>query len=83
MAGRIKDEDIALVRERARIDDVVGSYVTLKNAGGGNLAVELLAAFGLRRGERTVGGDVRHPHQGGCVRDPSAVDAHRRLVRTA
>ncbi|MEV0290948.1 MULTISPECIES: DNA primase [unclassified Kribbella] len=37
MAGRIKDEDIALVRERARIDDIVGSYVTLKNAGGGNL----------------------------------------------
>ncbi|MFC9693143.1 DNA primase [Kribbella sp. NPDC056951] len=37
MAGRIKDEDIALVRERARIDDVVGSYVTLKNAGGGSL----------------------------------------------
>ncbi|GAA3086589.1 DNA primase [Kribbella aluminosa] len=25
------------MRERARIDDVVGSYVTLKNAGGGNL----------------------------------------------
>jgi DNA primase len=37
VAGRIKDEDIALVRERARIDDIVGSYVTLKNAGGGNL----------------------------------------------
>ena len=37
MAGRIKEEDIALVRERARIDDVVGSYVTLKNAGGGSL----------------------------------------------
>lgn len=37
MAGRIKEEDIALVRERARIDEVVGSYVTLKNAGGGNL----------------------------------------------
>jgi DNA primase len=37
VAGRIKDEDIALVRERARIDDIVGSYVTLKNAGGGSL----------------------------------------------
>jgi DNA primase len=37
VAGRIKEEDIALVRERARIDDVVGSYVTLKNAGGGSL----------------------------------------------
>ena len=37
MAGRIKDEDVALVRERARIDDVVREYVTLKNAGGGSL----------------------------------------------
>ena len=37
MAGRIKEEDIALVRERARIDEIVGSYVTLKNAGGGSL----------------------------------------------
>ncbi|WP_229053369.1 DNA primase [Aeromicrobium sp. Leaf350] len=32
---RIKDEDIQLVRERARIDEVVESYVTLKSAGGG------------------------------------------------
>ena len=31
------DEDIALVRERARIDEVVSEYVTLRNAGGGNL----------------------------------------------
>lgn len=37
MAGRINDEDIALVRERARIDEIVGSYVTLRNAGGGSL----------------------------------------------
>ncbi len=37
MAGRINDDDIAEVRERARIDDVVGSYVTLKPAGGGAL----------------------------------------------
>lgn len=36
MAGLIKDEDIQLVRERARIDEVVGQYVTLKNAGGGS-----------------------------------------------
>jgi DNA primase len=35
MAGLIKDEDIQLVRERARIDEVIGQYVTLKNAGGG------------------------------------------------
>ncbi|WP_375000221.1 DNA primase [Aeromicrobium sp. CTD01-1L150] len=36
MAGRIKDEDIQLVRERARIDEVVEQYVTLRNAGGGS-----------------------------------------------
>ncbi len=37
MAGLIRDDDIALVRERARIDEVVSSYVTLKHAGGGSL----------------------------------------------
>ncbi len=36
MAGRIREEDIAEVREKARIDDVVSQYVTLKNAGGGS-----------------------------------------------
>ena len=37
MAGRIRDDDIALVREKARIDEVVSGYVTLRNAGGGSL----------------------------------------------
>ncbi|MBC2934212.1 DNA primase [Nocardioides sp. zg-1228] len=37
MAGRIRDDDIAEVREKARIDDVVSGYVTLKRAGGGSL----------------------------------------------
>ncbi|WP_210650778.1 DNA primase [Nocardioides sp. SYSU D00065] len=37
MAGRIRDDDIAEVREKARIDDVVSGYVTLKSAGGGSL----------------------------------------------
>ena len=37
MAGRIRDEDIAEVREKARIDDVVSTYVTLRNAGGGSM----------------------------------------------
>lgn len=32
----IKDEDIQLVRERVRIDEIVESYVTLRNAGGGS-----------------------------------------------
>ena len=36
MAGRIREDDIAEVREKARIDDVVGQYVTLRNAGGGS-----------------------------------------------
>ncbi|HEU4426001.1 MAG TPA: DNA primase [Pilimelia sp.] len=37
MAGRIRDEDIALVRERTSIADVISEQVTLKPAGGGNL----------------------------------------------
>ena len=36
-AGLIKDEDVQLVRERTRIDEVIGQYVTLKSAGGGSL----------------------------------------------
>ncbi len=35
MSGRIRDEDVAYIRERASIDEVVGDYVQLKNAGGG------------------------------------------------
>ena len=37
MAGRIRDEDIALVRERTAIADVISERVTLRSAGGGNL----------------------------------------------
>jgi DNA primase len=37
VVGRIREEDIALVRERARIDEIIGAHVTLKNAGGGSL----------------------------------------------
>jgi DNA primase len=37
MAGLIRREDIAAVRERARIDEVVGTYVTLKSAGVGSM----------------------------------------------
>ncbi|MGL4831901.1 MAG: DNA primase, partial [Propionibacteriaceae bacterium] len=37
MAPRILDEDIQTVRERARIEDVVGAFVALKTAGGGSL----------------------------------------------
>jgi DNA primase len=37
MAGRIRDEDIALVRERSAVEEVVGEYLQLRNAGGGSL----------------------------------------------
>lgn len=37
MASRIRDEDIALVRERSPIDAVVSDHVTLRSAGGGSL----------------------------------------------
>ncbi|MDP9393594.1 MAG: DNA primase [Actinomycetota bacterium] len=37
MAGRIRDEDVALVKERADIAEVIGERVTLRHAGGGNL----------------------------------------------
>ena len=35
MAGRIKDEDVQHIRDHSPIDDVVGEYVQLKSAGGG------------------------------------------------
>ena len=37
MAGRIREESIAEVREKAPIEEVVSQYVTLKNAGGGSM----------------------------------------------
>ena len=37
MAGLIRREDIEAVRERARIEDIVGEHVTLKSAGVGSL----------------------------------------------
>ena len=33
MAGRIRDEDVALVRERAPIDEIIGEHVALRRAG--------------------------------------------------
>jgi DNA primase len=36
VAGRIREDDIAQVRERARIDEVIEDHVTLRNAGGGS-----------------------------------------------
>jgi DNA primase len=37
MPGRIRQEDIAAVRERSPIADVVGEYLQLRPAGGGSL----------------------------------------------
>jgi DNA primase len=37
VAGRIRDEDIALVRERSAVDEVIGEYLQLRNAGGGSV----------------------------------------------
>ena len=37
MAGRVRTEDVALVRERVRVDAVIGEVVTLRSAGAGSL----------------------------------------------
>ena len=37
MPGRIRDADIAEIRERVRIDEVIGEYVALRRAGGGSV----------------------------------------------
>jgi DNA primase len=37
MPGRIRDEDLALVRERSAVEEVIGEYLQLKSAGGGSL----------------------------------------------
>jgi DNA primase len=37
VAGRIRDEDIAAVRERSPVDEVIGEYLHLRNAGGGSV----------------------------------------------
>ncbi|MCW0216404.1 MAG: DNA primase [Pseudonocardia sp.] len=37
MAGRIRDSDISEVRDRTRIEEVVGEYVSLRRAGAGSL----------------------------------------------
>ncbi|NYH79808.1 DNA primase [Actinopolyspora biskrensis] len=57
MAGRIRESDIAEVRERNRIDDVVGEYVALRRAGGG--ALKGLCPF---HDEKTPSLNVRPNH---------------------
>ncbi|GAA4662921.1 DNA primase [Amycolatopsis dongchuanensis] len=57
MAGRIRESDIAEVRDRNRIDEVVGDYVALRNAGGG--ALKGLCPF---HDEKTPSFNVRPTH---------------------
>jgi DNA primase len=57
VAGRIRESDIAQVRERARIDDIVGEYVSLRRAGGG--ALKGLCPF---HDEKTPSFNVRSTH---------------------
>jgi DNA primase len=57
VAGRIRDSDIAEVRERSRIDEVVGEYVALRRAGGGSL--KGLCPF---HNEKTPSFNVRPTH---------------------
>ena len=57
VAGRIRDSDIAEVRERNRIDIVISDYVTLRSAGGG--ALKGLCPF---HDEKTPSFNVRPTH---------------------
>src|ERR1700756_1555468 len=71
MPGRIRQEDIAAVRERSPIADVVGEYLQLRPAGGGSLKGlcpfhdEKTPSFNVTPGKElyycfscTAGGDV-------------------------
>jgi DNA primase len=73
MAGRIRDVDIAEVRERNRIDEVVGEYVALRRAGSDSLKGlcpfhdEKSPSFNVRPGHGTF-------HCFGCGEGGSVVD---------
>jgi DNA primase len=57
VAGRIRESDIAEVRDRNRIDEVIGEYVALRRAGGG--ALKGLCPF---HDEKTPSFNVRPTH---------------------
>jgi DNA primase len=57
VAGRIRDSDIAEVRDRVRVDEVIGEYVTLRRAGAGS--VKGLCPF---HDEKTPSFNVRPSH---------------------
>ncbi|MGB8995029.1 MAG: DNA primase [Pseudonocardiaceae bacterium] len=73
MAGRIRDADIAEVRERNRIEEVVGEYVALRRAGADSLKGlcpfhdEKSPSFHVRPGHGTF-------HCFGCAEGGSVVD---------
>jgi DNA primase len=73
VAGRIRDADIAEVRERNRIDEVVGEYVALRRAGADSLKGlcpfhdEKTPSFNVRPGHGTF-------HCFGCGEGGSVVD---------
>ncbi|WP_041759958.1 DNA primase [Pseudonocardia dioxanivorans] len=73
MAGRIRDSDIAEVRDRARIDEVIGEYVALRRAGAGSL--KGLCPF---HDEKTPSFNVRPTHGTfhcfGCGEGGSVID---------
>ena len=79
MAGLIKREDIDAVRERIRIEDVVGEHVTLKNAGVGSL--KGLCPF---HDERTPSFHVRpqlgYWHCFGCGEGGDVIHRHRGIA---
>jgi DNA primase len=73
VAGRIRDEDIALVRERTNIADVISEQVTLRPAGAGSL--KGLCPF---HDEKTPSFNVRPQvgafHCFGCSEGGDAID---------
>ncbi|TCK21253.1 DNA primase [Pseudonocardia endophytica] len=73
MAGRIRDSDIAEVRDRTRIEEVIGEYVALRRAGAGSL--KGLCPF---HEEKTPSFNVRPSHGTfhcfGCSEGGSVID---------
>jgi DNA primase len=73
MAGRIRDADIAEVRDRNRVDEVIGEYVALRRASAGS--VKGLCPF---HDEKTPSLNVRPTHGTfhcfGCGEGGSVID---------
>ena len=84
VAGRIRDSDIAEIRDRTRIEEVVGEYVALRRAGAGSL--KGLCPF---HDEKTPSFTGRPTHNSfhcfGCAEGGGVIDfvmkmEHRHLV---